>query len=67
VGLLVGRKGVKSGTILERCILVSCSDLSVLRHFVSVAAYLENAVLHRYVKVYGSSVFTATLEVRVSL
>jgi hypothetical protein len=52
----------KSGTILESCILMLCSALSLFWYLGFVAAYLGN-IADRYVDVNGSGFFKATFEI----
>jgi hypothetical protein len=49
VACLVVRRKMKSSKILENRILMLCSALSLLRYFIFVAAYFENALSHMYV------------------
>jgi hypothetical protein len=49
------------GALLESCVLISCSVLSLSRYFIFVAANFENVISHRYVNRY-SSFSTAIVE-----
>jgi hypothetical protein len=58
----VATSTLKSGAVLETCILMSCSALCLFQYFAFVAAYFEIALLHTHADVNGSSFFTTTLE-----
>jgi hypothetical protein len=54
---------LKSGTILDSCVLMPCSALRLLRYLVFVAACIENTDSRCYVDTSGRSFLTAKLEI----
>jgi hypothetical protein len=59
---LLATRELKLDIILENCILILCSALSLFQYFIFAAAYLEKAVSPRYVDGNGSNFLTVTLE-----